>query len=287
MNEHLDRSADSYEPTVLFPEPNDPSVAAFRENYADKIDGARVVFEDMPLEEAARRIREDEVDIVIAGAAHDTPTVVRTAIHHINKVLEPEKRTTITSFFVMEKDGQDPLFFADCAVHDRPHPDEVVQIAENTAESVRHLGYEPVVAFLSLSSFGSAEHLEGVKQVQRAVEKFQAKHPDIVSYGEIQVDAATNADIFNKKAKGKVELKDDKMPNIFIFPDGTSGNLSYKWLQMAGYMAMGPKLDGVAKDWHDLSRGVKPEELLRDVALSVMLFKQRQQARDTKENPKA
>ena len=272
-----------YQPTVLLPEPQDPAIAAFRDALADQVTGANLRFEQMSLEDAADLLVRDEVDIVIAGAAHDTPTVVRTAIHNINKVVEPDRRNTITSFFIMEKSGEEPIFFADCAVHDRPHPDELVTIAEQTSESVRHLGYEPVVAFLSLSTFGSADHLEGVQQVKRAAEKFKNKHPDIISYGEIQVDAATDPDVFKKKADGKgIELVDGKLPNIFIFPDGTSGNLSYKWLQKAGYSAMGPKLNGVLKDWHDLSRGVKPEELLKDVIYSIRLFHARRRHAEEK-----
>lgn len=266
---------DNYEPTILLPEPQDPSVAAFRDHYSDQVSGVRLLFDEMPLDQAAELLNKNEVDIVIAGAAHDTPTVVRTAIHKINRVVEPDKRSTITSFFIMEKDGEQPMFFADCAIHDRPHTDELVIIAEQTCTAVQQLGFEPVVAFLSLSSFGSASHLEGVQQVQRATEKFQAKHPEITAYGEIQVDAATDRDVFKKKARDGVELVDGKMPNVFIFPDGTSGNLSYKWLQKAGYSAIGPKLVGVARDFHDLSRGVKPEELVRDVMLSAQLFRAR------------
>ncbi len=260
-----------YRPTILLPEPQDPSVAAFESVSSQHDLGATLRFEQMELEQAAALLNSGEVDIIIAGAAHDTPTMLRTAIHHVGA---PDK--FISSFFVMEKDGEEPLFFADCAVHDKPKPNELVKIAEQTCENVKHLGYEPVVAFLSLSSFGSAEHLGGVQEVQQAVEKFKAKNPDIIAYGEIQVDAALNPRIFEKKAKGTVELIDGKMPNVFIFPDGQSGNIAYKLMeQLAGYVAIGPMLDGIKKDMHDLSRGVTPEALARSCAIAAQLFRAR------------
>lgn len=260
-----------YRPTILLPEPQDPSVAAFKIASHEQDLGANLRFDRMELEQAAELLNSGEVDIIIAGAAHDTPTMLRTAIHHVGT---PDK--FISSFFVMEKDGEEPLFFADCAVHDKPKPNDLVKIAEQTCANVVHLGYEPVVAFLSLSSFGSAAHLGGVQEIQQAVEKFKDKNPDIIAYGEIQVDAALNPRIFEKKSKGEIELVDGKMPNVLIFPDGQSGNIAYKMMeQLAGYVAIGPMLDGIKRDMHDLSRGVTPEALARSCAIAAQLFRAR------------
>lgn len=269
-----------YRPKVLFPEVNDPAVVALREKYGNEDLGVDLQFADKSLDEAAELLKNGEVDIVIAGVAHDTPTVLRTAIHGINKAIEPDKKNTITSFFVMEKEGQDPIFFADCAVHEYPDSDMLVKIAEDTTTSVQDLGYEPVVAFVSLSTFGSAAHLTSVQKVKTAADVFKQKHPDIVSYGEIQWDAARNPDIFKKKATTSgVEIVDGKMPNVFIFPDGVSGNLQYKgYEQDAGYTAVGPLLNGVLKDIHDSSRGATPEALAREAFYAAQLFRARHQA---------
>jgi phosphotransacetylase len=274
-----------YIPKVLFPELQDPAVAALQERYGNQSDlGMQLEFAEMPLEEAAEMLRRDEVDVVVAGVAHDTPTVLRTAIHDLNKVIDPEKKSTITSFFAMEKEGEEPIFFADCAVHEYPDSDTLVTIAEQTCKSVKDLGYEPVVAFLSLSTFGSASHLSSVQKIKDASDKFKEQNPDIISYGEIQWDAATNAVIFEKKARGRqvngkdIELVDGKMPNLFIFPDGVAGNIAYKLLeQNAGYTAVGPMLDGVSKPLHDSSRGATTQGLYRQAVLGAQLWKARHQ----------
>lgn len=272
-----------YKPTVLFPEVNDPAVVALRDKYAENdLEGVNLCFDDVSLEDAATMLRNNEVDAVVAGVAHDTPTVLRTAINNISKEIEPdrEKRNMITSFFVMERDGQEPIFYSDCAVHETPDAETLVTIAEQTSESVRHLGYEPVVAFLSLSTFGSASHLSSTAKIKQAAEDFKSKHPEVVSYGEIQYDAARNPDIFAKKAAAaEIELIDGKMPNVFIFPDGLSGNIAYKALEQdGGWTAVGPMLDGTYKDIHDSSRGATPEALAREAQYAAQLFKARHQA---------
>jgi phosphate acetyltransferase len=273
------KSMAEYIPKVLFPEVQDPAVEAVQQQYGNRPDlDMSLEFADIPLKEAVDKLNHNEVDIVIAGVAHDTPTVLRHAIHDINKVIEPDVKQPITSFFVMEKEGQDPLFFADCAVWEYPEPEMLVRIAEDTSQSVIDLGYEPVVAFISISTFGSAAHLTSVKKVKEATETFKQKHPEIVSYGEIQWDAARNSEIFKKKAaKAGVEIIDGKMPNVFIFPDGVSGNMQYKgYEQDAGYTAVGPMLNGVKKDLHDSSRGASPQGLFRQAVVATALWQARQ-----------
>ncbi|MEK7059408.1 MAG: phosphate acyltransferase [Patescibacteria group bacterium] len=272
-------------PTILLPEVDDPAIAALREadqneHIGEKM-GVNLYFpeEPMSLGDAAIELNKDNgVNIVIAGASHGSPDVLRMAIRDVGA---PNK--FISSFFIMEKEGEEPMFFADCAVHDKPKPHELVKIAEQTSRSVQQLGYEPVVAFLSLSTFGSADHLPGVQQIQQAAAEFKEQHPEIISYGELQVDAAIDPSIFKKKSKGGAELIDGKLPNVFIFPDGQSGNISYKFLeQKAGYAAIGPILDGVARDVHDLSRGVTLESLIRSCEVAGQLFIARQKAQAEK-----
>lgn len=282
-------------PTVLLPEASDPSVKAVRDDpnltqFEDEI-GAKIQFgrdgDSMELSEAAEKINNDEVQVVISGAAHGSPDVIRTGIVDINRNSEdPEDhRKLVHSFFIMERDGDEPLFFADCAVNESPRPAELARIASETAESVRQLGHEPVVAFLSLSTFGSADadKLPGVQQTREAFKKFSESNSDITAYGEIQVDAAFDPKIFDKKAADAgIELKDGKMPNVFIFPDGTSGNIGYKLVeQLAGHVAVGPMLNGISKNWHDLSRGVKKEGIMRSIYYAVQLYHAREKAKQT------
>lgn len=237
--------------------------------------GAELVFRPMSLESAAKELNDGNADIVISGAVEDSADVIRAAIFFVNK--PRGLRQLISSFFVMEKDGGDPIFFADCAVNEKPSPEQLSEIAEQTAHSVQQLGYEPVVAFLSLSTFGSAAQLESVQKVAEAAKLFKQKRPEIVSYGEIQVDAALDQKVFEKKAKkAGIGLTDGKMPNVFIFPDGQSGNIAYKLVErLGGYTAVGPMLNGTALDWHDLSRGVRLPALKKSIEYAAKLYRAR------------
>lgn len=273
----MSESSNGY-PTVLLPEV-DEEIAKFQaaieaggSEYTPDSLHANVLFEEMTLEEAAKRLTDGYVDVVIAGASHSSSDVLRTVIHHVNRVVAPDKRSTITSFFMMEKEGETTLFFTDCAVIPMPDSEQLIAIAENTCESVRQLGIEPVVAFLSFSTLGSSTHERAV-EISRTAAEFKKRHPEIISYGEIQADAALDPRIFAKKAAGAgIELVDGKMPNVFVFPSLESGNTAYKLVeQLAGYVAVGPMLGGTEFPIHDLSRGVNVKSLAANVRLSADL----------------
>jgi phosphotransacetylase len=126
------------------------------------------------------------------------------------------------------------------------------------------------VAFLSLETFSdrNADKIPGVAQVREAAHRFKDEHPEIVSYGPIQVDAARDRRIFAKKASSNgVELVGDKLPNVFIFPDGMSGNIAYKWMQET-HLATGPMITGTSKPFHDMSRGAVPAAVVRAIEIS-------------------
>jgi phosphotransacetylase len=276
-------------PTVLLPEAEDPVVAALRDEMAqagperEQELGAHLRFEEeMPIGDAAQMLDRGEVDILIAGQKNGSPEVLAEAIG-ITKRRIPEdrkgERPRMSSFFIMEKDGEEPIFLTDCAVNIEPSTQQLVNIAEQTCESVQQLGHEPVVAFLSYSTFGSAKGRKAT-DVREATEAFKEKHPDIPTYGEIQLDAAVDPEVFKKKAaKAGIELAGDKMPNVFVLPNGEAGNLFYKAMErFGGYRAVGPMLTGTLENMHDLSRGGTKEALVRSIEVAAQLYKARQAA---------
>jgi phosphate acetyltransferase len=264
-------------PIVLMPEPQDPVIKAVSENHTDEEMGVSTRYEQMTLEQAAQELKDGRADIVLAGIAHDTPSVLDVILKHFR---QPD--TLVSSYFMMEKDGDQPLFFADCAVVPNPSPNQQVKIAEHTCESVKNLGYEPIVAFLSLETFegdhATSEKIPGVVQVREAARRFKEQHPEIISYGPIQYDAATNREIFEKKAGSKgVEMVDGKMPNVLIFPDGMSGNITYKAKQDT-HLATGPMITGTSKPFHDMSRGATEAAVVRGIEIARDEFVARRHA---------
>jgi phosphotransacetylase len=268
----------AYKPTILLPEPDDPSVAAYLRDYALSDDSLRIRADKVSLEEAAELLNKGEVDAVVVGANYPSKEVFLTAIRQIGAA-----NKDASSFFVMEKDGERTLYVADCAVNPDPDATRLARIAEQTSANVKRLGEEPVVAFISFSTAGSGGNHPSVLKVQEATKLFRSNHPEIVAYGDIQWDAATSEAIFKKKNKG-AGYTDGKRPNVFIFPNLDTGNTLYKALEWpGGYMAIGPLtqgLDGDA-DFHDLSRGVTPESLRRICQTVAQLVRARHQAGDS------
>jgi phosphate acetyltransferase len=159
------------------------------------------------------------------------------------------------------------LIFSDCAVIPAPLPEQLADIAESAANSCREfLDAEPVVALMSFSTKGSADH-ENVAKVQAAVKILKERNVKFVFDGELQADAALVPSVTDQKApgspvKGKV--------NTLIFPDLGAGNIGYKLVQRLGNaQAFGPLLQGFAKPISDLSRGASVEDIVTTCAVTL------------------
>jgi len=219
----------------------------------------------------AAMVKTGKADASIAGAVNTTGDVLRAALHIIG--LAPGINTVSSSFlmtlpeFAGEKNRV--FTFADCAVMPNPNAEQLASIAASSADTMRKLvGVEPMVAFLSFSTKGSAKH-EDIDKVLAALEIFKKNHPDIAADGELQVDAAIIPKVGAKKAP---ESSVAGQANVLIFPDLDAGNIGYKLVQrMAGATATGPIIQGLEKPANDLSRGCSAQDIVDVSAIAVLL----------------
>ncbi len=215
-------------------------------------------------------VRRGDVAGSVAGCVYTTAEVLRAAIWLVG----PAPRvTTISSAFYMATrafrgDEAEVVTFADCAVIPQPTSEQLADIAIAASRDRRRIvGDEPVVAFLSFSTLGSA-HDESVERVRRAVTITRERDATLRIDGELQADAALMLDVAARKAPASPAAG---LANVLIFPSLDAGNIAYKLVErLAGAFAIGPIIQGLARPCCDLSRGASTDDIINVAAITAL-----------------
>ena len=207
-------------------------------------------------------VKMGKADCLLGGATYSTADTVRPALQLIKT--KPGNKI-VSSCFIMVK-GDKKLAMGDCAINIAPN--ELAEIAVETAKTAKVFGIDPKVAMLSYSTYGSGKG-DMVTLVANATKKVKEAAPDLAVDGELQFDAAVAPEV------AKVKCSDSPVAgqaNTFIFPDINAGNIGYKIAARLGdYEAIGPVLQGLNAPINDLSRGCNAQEVYKMALVTAAL----------------
>lgn len=223
-----------------------------------------------PMYHAGLMLKAGLADCMVAGVSCPTARVIEAAMLTIGLA---DGVAVPSSFFLMLPHpslGRGPTLFADCAVNVSPTMEELAAIGIASAHSWHRLmGTQPLTAFLSFSTQGSASH-QAASTVREAAAMAAAQCPAFHFQGELQADAALNPRIAGLKIREPGPVPGHA--NVLVFPDLGAANIGYKLVQeLGGATALGPFLQGFARPVSDLSRGATVQDIVETSIITASL----------------
>lgn len=209
-------------------------------------------------------VETGEADALITGVITKYKEAVRAA-----KIVIGARKglNTIGAMHIMNtKKGT--FFLADTLFNRRPSAETIFDVAKLTYESVQFFAYEPVMALLSYSNFGS-EKGGSAGNMQKVVKMLHEKYPDMVVDGEMQVNFALNKELRDKRFPFS-RLK-GKNVNTLIFPNLNSANMVQKMMfEMGAAEVIGPIQMGLNKPVHILDVESSVRSIVNMTAVAVL-----------------
>ena len=209
-------------------------------------------------------VNQGDADTMITGLTKNYRTTLRPILQTIG--LKKGVNVAAGMYILITKKG--PMFLADTTVNRNPSAEEIAEITINVAKTIKRLRVSPIVSLLSYSNFGSSPG-EDPKKMAKAISIIHKAEPELLVDGEMQANFALNKELLNEKFP--FSLLSQKEANTLIFPNLSSGNISYKLMQqITDGDAIGPILIGLNKPVHVLQLGCSVREIVNMVKVAVI-----------------
>ncbi|MEI8110446.1 MAG: NADP-dependent malic enzyme [Chitinophagia bacterium] len=209
-------------------------------------------------------VEAGDADAMLSGLTKNYAESIRPALQIIGT--EEGVRKIAGMYLLLTKKG--PLFLADTTVNFNPSAEELADITQMVAKEVRNFNLTPRIAMLSYSNFGSSDSPEA-RLVAEATRILKQRNPTLIVDGEMQGSMAFNKEILRDNYPFS-DLVDQDV-NVLIFPNLTSGNVTYNLLkEVGGADAIGPILLGLKKPVHVLQLGSTVRNIINMATVAVV-----------------
>jgi malate dehydrogenase (oxaloacetate-decarboxylating)(NADP+) len=203
-----------------------------------------------------------DADGLISGLTQSYSDTIRPALQVVGTA--PGVRRVSGLYILILKDRV--FLFADTTVNIEPTVEDLAEIALLSADTAQRFGFEPRLAMISFSNFGSNRDARADK-ARDAVALVKKLRPQLPIDGEMQADLAVVPELLEETYPWATVRR----PNILIFSDLEAANAAYKLVwRLAGAEAIGPILMGMARPIHVLQRGVEVTDIVNMGAIAVV-----------------
>jgi malate dehydrogenase (oxaloacetate-decarboxylating)(NADP+) len=209
---------------------------------------------------SAVMVERGDADAMVTGVTR----TYSVALEEVRRVIDAvdDKRPIGVTLVVA---GGRTVLVADTNVYEMPTAEELADIATQAAEVARRLGYEPRVALLANSSFGTHVH-ERPSTVRDAVRILDSRKVDFEYDGEMAADVALNRETM--ALYPFCRLTDTA--NVLVMPAIHAASISTKLLRvLGGSTLIGPLLVGLKKPVQIVPMTATVSDLVNMAALAA------------------
>ncbi|MCS6626219.1 NADP-dependent malic enzyme [Roseibacterium beibuensis] len=192
-----------------------------------------------------------QADCMVTGVTRNFNMVLK----EVRRVLDVRERMIGLSILLAK--GR-TLFVADTSIHELPGAEDLADIAVQAAATVRRLGRNPRVAFLSYSTFGNPPGDRG-EMIREAIRILDQRGVDFEYEGEMPAELALDPEA--RAAYPFMRLSKDA--NVLVMPGIHSAAISTRLVQaLGGATVIGPLLVGLERSVQIVPLGASVSEII-------------------------
>ncbi|MGP1394095.1 MAG: NADP-dependent malic enzyme [Inquilinaceae bacterium] len=183
----------------------------------------------------------------------------------VTRVLDPQPDHILFGLSVLVMRGR-TVFISDTTVNELPTPEQLADIAIQTASKARQMGHDPRVALLSFSNFGQPMRARA-QHVRDAVAILEKRGVDFEFDGEMTAEVALD---YGLQERLYPFCRLSGPANVLIMPALHAANIGAKLLQTMGEgTIIGPLLIGLEKPVQVVQMGATVTDLVTAAAMAA------------------